>query len=66
MRLATGVSSGVTCVEARELEKPIAPALSASCTAAAMRLMSSSVAFSDKARLPLTYMRKAEWPIYMP
>ena len=34
MRLATGVSSGVTCVEARELEKPMAPAFSASCTAA--------------------------------
>ena len=39
-----GVSSGVTCVEARELEKPRAPAFNASCTRAAMRLMSSSVA----------------------
>ncbi len=66
MRLATGVSSGVTCVEARELEKPMAPARNASCTAAAMRVMSSSVAFSDSARLPMTYMRSAEWPIYMP
>ncbi len=46
MRLATGVSSGVTCVEARELEKPMAPAFSASFTAAAMRAMSSSVAAS--------------------
>ena len=66
MRLATGLSSGVTWVEARELEKPMAPARSASCTAAAMRAMSSSVAFSDSARLPMTYMRSAEWPMYMP
>jgi hypothetical protein len=66
MRLATGVSSGVTCVEARELEKPMAPAFSASFTAPAMRTMSSSVAASVSARLPMTYMRSAEWPIYMP
>jgi hypothetical protein len=66
MRLATGVSSGVTWVEARELEKPSAPAFSASWTARAMPVMSSSVAFSLSARRPITYMRSAEWPIYMP
>ena len=37
-----------------------------SCTAAAMRVMSASVAASLSARLPMTYMRNAEWPIYMP
>jgi hypothetical protein len=56
----------VTWVEARELEKPMAPAFSASCTVAAMRAMSSSVAFSASARRPMTYMRSAEWPMYMP
>ena len=66
MRLATGVLSGVTCVDARELEKPMAPTRNASFTAAAMRLMSSSLAFSVSARLPMTYMRSAEWPMYMP
>jgi hypothetical protein len=66
MRLATGVSSGVTCVEARELEKPMAPAFSASFTAAAIRARSSSVAASVSARRPITYMRSAEWPMYMP
>ena len=66
MRLATGVSSGVTWVDARELENPRAPALSASWTAAAIRVMSSSLAASVSARLPMTYMRSAEWPIYMP
>ena len=65
-RLATGRLSGVTCVEAREVEKPIAPAFSASFTRAAMRTMSSSVAASSSARLPMTYMRSAEWPMYMP
>ena len=63
MRLATGVSSGVTCVGERELENPMAPARIASCTAAAMRARSSSVAFSLSARLPMTYMRSAEWPM---
>ena len=53
-------------VVARELEKPMAPAFSASFTVAAMRAMSSSVAASASARLPMTYMRSAEWPIYMP
>ena len=66
MRLATGVLSGVTCVDARELEKPMAPARRASFTRSAMRTISSSVAFSVKARLPIAYMRSAEWPIYMP
>ncbi len=37
IRLATGVSSGVTCVVERELEKPIAPARIASRTAAVER-----------------------------
>jgi len=34
MRLATGLPSGVVCVDAREVEKPMAPAFSASRTAA--------------------------------
>ena len=63
MRLGTGVSSGVTWVVERELEKPIAPARIASRTAAAMRARSSSVAVSESARLPMTYMRRAEWPM---
>ena len=62
MRLATGVSSGVTCVVARELENPMAPARIASRTAAVMRARSSSVALSLNARAPMTYMRRAEWP----
>jgi hypothetical protein len=62
IRLATGVSSGVTCVVARELENPRAPARIASCTAAAMRARSSPVAGSVSARSPMTYMRRAEWP----
>ena len=66
IRLATGVSSGVTCVVARELENPMAPTRIASCTAAAIRVRSSSVAGSLNARLPMTYMRKAEWPMYAP
>jgi hypothetical protein len=41
----------------------MAPARIASFTAAAMRARSSSVAFSLNARLPMTYMRKAEWPM---
>jgi len=63
MRLATGVSSGVTCVVARELEKPMAPTRIASCTAAAIRARSASVAGSASARLPMTYIRSAEWPM---
>ena len=63
MRLATGVLSGVTWVVARELEKPIAPTRIASCTAAAIRVRSSSVARSVRARLPMTYIRRAEWPM---
>ena len=66
IRLATGVSSGVTWVVARELEKPMAPARTASFTAATMRVRSSSVAFSVSARFPMTYMRSAEWPRYAP
>jgi len=63
IRLATGVLSGVTWVVERELEKPIAPARIASLTAAVMRARSSSVAVSLSARFPITYMRRAEWPM---
>ncbi len=41
----------------------MAPTRIASCTAAAIRVRSSSVAGSLNARLPMTYMRKAEWPM---
>ena len=63
MRLGTGVLSGVTCVVERELEKPIAPARIASSTAASMRRRSSGVAVWSSARLPITYMRRAECPM---
>jgi hypothetical protein len=63
MRLATGTSPGAVCVGEREVEKPMAPAFSASRTRARMRSMSSSVAGSVMARRPMTYMRIAEWPI---
>ena len=51
---------------AREVEKPKAPARSASATAASMSRRSSSPARSSRPRRPMTYMRKAECPIYMP
>ena len=48
------------CVEAREVEKPMAPARIASRTAACILRMSSSVAFSLSARSPITVMRSGE------
>jgi hypothetical protein len=62
-RLATGTSPGAVWVGEREVEKPMAPARSASPTSARMRPMSSSVAFWSMARRPITNMRSAEWPI---
>ena len=53
-RLATGRSSAVTWLGVREVEKPIAPAATASFASAHMRASSSGVAWSVKARSPIT------------
>jgi len=57
---------GVTWVVATEVEKPIAPARIA--LADRMRHHPQIIygRVSSSARLPIAYMRSAEWPIYMP
>ncbi len=64
-RLATGVPSGVWWVWVSEVDRPMAPARSASCASPAMVRTSSSVACSESARRPITYIRSAEWPTYI-
>ena len=59
-RLATGRSSAVMWLCVRDVEKPIAPAFSASCVSAHIFFRSSSLAASLNARSPITYVRSAE------
>ncbi len=54
MRLATKRSSEVRWLGLREVEKPRAPACTASFTAAFIFSMSSSLASSSNARSPMT------------
>ncbi len=63
-REATGRSSDVVCVSAREVVKPTAPAARASRSSRSMAARSSSVAAPSKARSPITHVRSAEWPMF--
>ena len=63
-RLGTGRSSEVAWLCDLDVDRPSAPALMAPSSWSCIARTSSSVPGSSKARSPITYVRRAEWPTY--